>query len=209
MKKLNSISFILIGVLMLVACHDNETYADQKKRERTAISQFVVDSAINVISEADFKAKGEVTDVNKNEYVLFSSTGVYMQIVRQGCGQTIKDGETTTVLCRFKERNILTDSLQLTNTYYYYAMIPDKMSVRNSSGTYTASFINGLMYTNYGSTVPTGWLIPMPYIKVGRPSNASEEVAKVRLIVPHTQGHSLAAAGVYPCFYEITYERGL
>ena len=209
MKKILFVSLFLGGMLMFTACHDRETYADQKKRERTAISQFLVDSTINVITETEFKANGGVTDVSKNEYVLFQSTGVYMQIIRQGCGAAIKDGETTTVLCRFKEVNILTDSVQLTNNYYFYAMIPDKMSVKNTSGTYTASFISGLMYSSYGATVPTGGLVPMPYIKVGRPSKEGEEIAKVKLIVPHSQGHTSAATSVYPCYYEITYERGL
>ena len=34
-----------------VACNDYETYGDKKKKERSAISQFLADSAITVISE--------------------------------------------------------------------------------------------------------------------------------------------------------------
>ena len=209
MKK-NVFVLLLLGVaVMFASCHDKETYADQKKRERTAIAKFLTDSTIKVITESEFEVNGRTTDVTKNEYVLFPSSGVYMQIIRKGCGEFIKDGETTTVLCRFKETNILTDSVQLSNNYYYYAMIPDKMSVKNSSGSYTASFINGLMFTTYGASVPAGWLVPMPYVRIGRATSADEEIAKVKLIVPHTQGHTYAASGVYPCLYEITYERGV
>ena len=134
-----------------------------------------------------------------------------MQIVREGCGEKIKDGETTTVLCRFTERNILTDSLQLTNDVLSFSSIVDKMTVTNTSGTFTASFIKNqsVMAMFYGSTsVPSGWLVPFTYIKVGRQENADEEIAKVNLIVPHTQGHQYASSGVYPCYYTITYERG-
>ena len=46
------------------------------------------------------------------------------------------------------------------------------------------------------------------YIKVGRPSTPDEKIAKVNIIVPHTQGHYYASMNVYPCLYTITYERG-
>ena len=134
-----------------------------------------------------------------------------MQIIRKGCGQPIKDGETTTVLCRFSERNLLTDSLQLANTSLSTATLVDKLSVKRSSGTFTGSFIAGssLMYSIYGkASVPSGWLVPFLYIKVGRPSTADEKIAKVKLIVPHSQGQSYAVQSVYPCLYEITYQRG-
>lgn len=134
-----------------------------------------------------------------------------MQIVREGCGEKIKNGETTTVLCRFSEKNIMTDTLQLTNDVLQFASIVDKMSVTNNSGTFTGSFISGesIMASFYGSTsVPGGWLVPLTYIKVGRPENDGDEIAKVKLIVPHTQGHTYASSGVYPCYYIITYERG-
>ena len=137
-----------------------------------------------------------------------------MQIVRNGCGEKIKDGETATVLCRFTEKNILTDSIQLSNDILQYNSIVDKMSVTNTSGAFTASFIYGESVMNwvYGSssntTVPTGWLVPLPSIKVGRPVAITDEIAKVKLIVPHDMGQSYATSSVYPCYYIVTYERG-
>ena len=122
--------------------------------------------------------------------------------------------ETATVLCRFTEKNILTDSVQLTNDILYYGSIVDKMNVTNNSGTFTASFINGesLMLAQNGSSTNTsvlsGWLVPLPYINIGRPTSITDEIAKVKLIVPHDMGHSNATSSVYPCFYTITYERG-
>lgn len=211
---MKNLAFAFIAFLALVSvasCDDTETYAEQKDRERAAINKYIVDSAINVITETEFKEQGYKTDLSKNQFVLMKNSGVYMQIVREGCGEKIKDGETATVLCRFTERNMLTDSLQLTNDNLSFATTVDKMSVTNSSGTFTASFIAGssVMYTFYGTaSVPSGWLVPLTYIKVGRPENADEEIAKVNLIVPHTQGHQYASSGVYPCYYTITYQRG-
>ena len=115
------------------------------------------------------------------------------------------------MLCRYEEYNLLTDSLQSTNMIGYYISVVDKMNVQNTSGTFTASFEAGesLMYSLYRSTsVPSGWLVPFTYINVGRPEKEGDEIAKVRLIAPHTQGHQYATNGVYPCLYNITYERG-
>ena len=65
------------------------------------------------------------------------------------------------------------------------------------------------MYRIYQSaSVPAGWLVPLTYINLGRPINEGDEIAKVRLIVPHTQGQAYASQNVYPCLYDITYERG-
>lgn len=211
MKKLAFAFITMLALVILASCDDTETYAEQRDRENSAIRQFIRDSSITVITESQFRENGFKTDVSNNEYVLMQSSGVYMQIVREGCGEPIKDGETTTVLCRFTERNILTDSIQLTNDILAFASIPEKMSVTNTNGSFTASFLteSSLMYTFYGSTsVPTGWLVPFSYIKVGRQSSQNEEIAKVNLIVPSTQGHRYASSGVYPCFYTITYERG-
>ena len=196
------------AVIALTACNDHETYADQKKRERTAIKAFIQDQNINVISEEEFK-RDTITDVSKREFVLFDNTGIYMQIVRKGCGEKIKSGETTNVLCRFNEYNLLTDSLIHTNNVLYYASLPDKMAVTNMLGTFTASFTSGVMMSYYGSAVPAGWLIPLSYVNVGRMVSDGDELAKVKLIVPHSQGSSTALANVTPCYYELTYERGL
>ena len=210
MRKLSMLLLALVGAVVFTSCSDSETYADQKKKERSAINSYIAKNGIKVISEDEF-FKDSLTDTTKNEFVLFESSGVYMQIIRKGCGEKIKDGENATVLCRFTERNLMTDSLQLSNDIISYASLVDKMNVKRNSGTFTASFdaSSSVMYSVYGSTsVPSGWLVPLAYIKLGRPASENDQIAKVRIIVPHTQGQQYAVQGVYHCLYDITYERG-
>ena len=212
MKKLACLLLATIAAVMVfTSCSDSETYADQKKRERNAINAYIKEHGINVISEEDFEAQNETTDTTKHEYVYLDNSGVYLQIIRKGCGKKLGKGETATVLCRYQEYNLLTDSLQSTNMIGQYVSLVDKMNVKNTSGTFTGAFVSGesLMYQLYSSTsVPGGWLVPLSYINLGRPENIDEEIARVRIIVPHTQGHDYAVQGVYPCLYDITYEKG-
>ena len=214
--------------LMLTSCKDDETYAEQKEKERKAVANFLARNPlvlqnsqgdellrtkkIKVISEQAFYAQDSTTNVEENEYVLFGGTGVYMQIVREGNGQRIQEGETKRLICRYFEYNILGDSLQTASNVVYWPTTPDIMDVSNNSGSIVASFntsVNGggAMYSTYRSTVvPNGWIIPLQYVKVGRQTSADSGIAKVRLIVPHSQGQSDATSNVYPCFYELTYQ---
>ena len=210
MKKILLAIMPLLSLVIVSSCDDTETYAEQRDRENSAISQFLRDSSITVIDEDQFREQDYKTNLENNEFVLMQNSGVYMQIVREGHGSPIENGETTTVLCRFTERNLLTDSIQLSNEVLAFASIPEKMSVTNTNGTFSASFdqTSSLMSTFYGSTsVPSGWLVPFSYINLGR-HTADDAIAKVKLIVPSTQGHQYASSGVYPCYYSITYERG-
>lgn len=207
----------LVLSVSLVSCDDDETYADQLAKENKAIKTYISDHNIKVISESDFYAKDSVTDTTTNEFVYFHNTGIYMQIVNKGCGEKIKNGETTRVLCRYSEYNLLNDpdTVQTTNNILYYQAIVDKMTVTNTNGTFTGYFdsSSSVMYQMYGSSgsgtaVPSGWLLPFAFINIGRPVTATDKLAEVRLIVPSTQGQANASASVYPCYYEITYERG-
>lgn len=202
---------LLLSASFLSSCSDDVTYADQVKRERSAISAYIADSAVTVISEDQFRDQNYTTDVTKNEFVLFQSSGLYMQIVRKGAGSPIAQGETARVDCRFTERNLLTDSIQATNTTPYSQKYLEVMNVTNNSGTFQGSFesATSLMYRLYGSTsIPSGWLAALPYVNIGRYVNAGDEVAKVRLIVPHDLGQTYAMQSVYPCLYDITFQRG-
>ena len=149
----------LVGAVVFTSCSDSETYADQKKKERSAINSYIAKNGIKVISEDEF-FKDSLTDTTKNEFVLFESSGVYMQIIRKGCGEKIKDGENATVLCRFTERNLMTDSLQLSNDIISYASLVDKMNVKRNSGTFTASFdaSSSVMYSVYGITTNNNFI---------------------------------------------------
>ncbi len=216
-------AFLLAGA-GLVSCNDDDTYAERKEHERKAISSFLnngtcvlgLDSKdtilnvkpINVISEEKFHAQDSTTDVSKNEYVLIKSAGVYMQIVDKGSGKKLESGETAKVITRFLEFNILGDSLMCRNNSVQYIAVPDIMNVSNSYGVFTASFLSGVMQSYHRSiAVPNGWMIPFAYINLGRQTSS---LARVRLIVPHDSGTTDAqsTSGVYPCFYELTFQRG-
>lgn len=210
---------LVLCALCSTSCNKVETYADMKEKEQNAISQFIMAQGIQVIDENAFIAQGCTTNTLLNQFVLLDRSGVYMQIVRPGCGSILEENKTVNLLCRFMEKNILTDSVLVRNdrptlvyssTYGYYdtSIYLDKMNVRRTGTSYTASFVSGMMYQYHGSaSVPSGWLVPLNYVKVGRPENEGDEVAKVRLIVPHSQGTADATSSVYPCYYEITYER--
>ena len=222
MKRIIYPFLLVVGICLMSACNKYETYADLKKRESEGINNFISRQAIEVIDEATFNAQGKTTDVLKNQFVRFTRNGVYMQIVRKGSGTPLENNKTTNVLCRFMEKNILTDSVLVRNDEHAYmgnsstgvvdvSNFLDKMAVTRTGNTFTASFTDrGMMYSYHGSaSVPQGWLVPLSYINLAYPvtDGAEAETAKVRLIVPHAQGTADASASVYPCYYEITYQR--
>lgn len=213
MKK---ILFIMIAMAaVLSSCNDYETYGDKKEKERNAIAKFISDRSIVVISEDQFNQQGYTTDTLSNQYVKLDKSGVYMQIVRSGCGTQLQDGESTRLVARFAEYDILQDTATICNNNprlsyngISVATLPDIISVSRSGSSFTASFESGLMYMAYSSaSVPSGWLVPLTYIKVGRPQSFTDECAKVRLIVPHSQGHATASSYVTPYYYELTFQR--
>lgn len=212
---------LLLLALSYTSCESYETYGDKKEKERDAIDAFIAQQGIQVIDEAQFKAQGNTTNVASNQYVRFDRNGVYMQIVRQGCGDKLEENKQVNIACRFLEKNIMTNTIlvrndttaYLTNNGVTYdtSLYLDKMSVTRTGTTITASFVSGMMYMYHGSaSVPAGWLVPLNYVNIGRPDPGTaedEEVAMVRLIVPHSQGTADASSSVYPCYYEITYKR--
>ena len=194
----------LLCLASVVACNDYETYGEKKDKEREAIKRFIADSSIVVIDESRFHEQGNMTDVSKNEFVYLNNSGVYMQIIHKGCGTPLQDGENTDLIVRFVEICLL-DSMALYNDTYPYD--PDIMNVKKSGSTYTATFVEGTMYNSYNNSVPNGWLAAFPYINVGRPRSADDHIAKIRLIVPHSQGHATASNYVYPYYYELSIQR--
>lgn len=207
MRKTAYIWAALLAVICLANCSDYETYGDKKKKERTAIDQFIIDQNIKVISETVFAQQDYTTNVSSNEYVYHTKSGVYMQIVRKGEGSPLESGKTVDVIARFSEYNILTGDTTLNDLYN--GRIYDKLSVTRTGSTVTASFTSGMMYSAYSSAlVPSGWLVPLLYINLGREGDGDEAVALVRLIVPHSQGHTYASQQVNPYFYEIKFSKG-
>lgn len=206
-RILYTVCAIMLAMISLSSCTETETYAEQKEREESAISSYIAKHGINAISESQFALQGDSTSVEKNEYVFFASSGIYMQIVEKGCGEKLANGKTADILCRFQEWNINGDSLQLYNTgTFATAATVDKMTVRNTTGTFTGTFISGQMKSVYSSSsVPSGWLTPLTYINLGRQQSADDKIAHVKIIVPHDSGHLKATNGVYACHYDITY----
>ena len=235
MRKILYVVVSLVAIGMTIwSCDDYEDYSELRDYELSAVSRFVdnpsfgeiMGKKINVISEKEF-LKDTITDVSKNEFVLFEN-GVYMQIVRRGCGSVLKNGEKAAVLCRYKEYNIneRNDSAVLVSFNddpVKYQSLYDKIDVVNNSGTFKKSWsltednagYQSRLYAYYASkyktsiSVPEGWLVPLSYIKLGRPQKDGDEIAKVRLIVPHEMGHEVALKWVCAFYYEITYERGI
>lgn len=205
MKKTFYAVLAAIAMLTFASCDDYETYGEKKEKEQDAISSYISEEGIHVISEDRFHLQGDSTSVEKNEFAYMDNSGVYMQIVRRGCGSELEEGKQVNILCRYTEYNILDRIMQTRNDYEPRTY--DKMSVTRNGATYTASFVSGVMYSTYGSSVPSGWLVPFAYINIGRQDNPDDEIAMVKLIVPHSQGQSFASSNVYPCFYVITYQR--
>lgn len=218
------------AVFSFAACNDSETYKDMRDRELDSINSFLRKENIKVISEDEFTRRWNdnqrLTDTakNNNEWVLFNSNGIYMQVIDQGCGDYIKKGETADVLVRFDEYNLSyaaemsNKCLTLSNNVPAYSYYVDKMSVTNTSGTFTGSFVNpkaSLMaltynssYTGISSTVPSGWLIPFSWVKIGRPKTDDDRIAHVRLLVPHSYGTTSASGSVQACVYDMTLQKG-
>ena len=214
MKKLLLAMIAVAALISFAACDHNETYADQRDRELDSINAFLRNENIKVVKEAEFEKRFEArkagdktvkltdTDPNNNEYVLFESNGIYMQVINDGCGNRAK---------------ICDDAITLTNDVPTYAAMTDEISVTNTSGTFEGSFVdikksllantyNSSYYGTVSATVPSGWLIPFTWIKVGRLITADDELAHVRLLVPHTYGTTSASASVYACLYDIRFQ---
>lgn len=217
MKKIQlSLLFVVCTVALgLQSCNNGKTYAEMKEEEADAIERFkskLTDSiGATFISESQFIAQDSMTKAN--EFVLFDESGVYMNISYKGDGEKVlKDGNHY-MLTRFMEIAIqsrdnmfsagdtLAGNLRM-NSY----PSPEEFKVTISGNSYSGSFQgNSIMYQAYESTaVPSGWLLPLRFLKVGRTTD-SKKIARVRLIIPHSEGSSWAMRHVYPCYYEITY----
>lgn len=230
MKKITYTTLMLVSAFSVMfsmfSCNDYETYADKKKKEKNAIERFLTDNdvcgPIKVISETQFRTQDSTTNVDNNEYVLFEEDGIYMQIISRGAGKSFPEmskefADSTVnkvVLCRFLEYNIMTGDTTNTNYGIYtgYVDYVNKMVVKYShlSRSYSGTFTSGasIERDSYSSSasVPKGWLKPLNYIRLSR---SLEDVAHVRVIVPHNSGTNYASGQVEPYYYDITYQLGL
>ena len=201
MSKLMAFALVLVA---LWSCDDYETYGERKEKERDAITEYIKSRNIKEITEDEFVLKGCTTDTLAHEYVYLAKSGIWMQIIRKGEGTMLENKKQVNVLLRYVEYNILEGAILTSN--YNYSNLYDKMTVYREGSSYTASFVQGIMNRAYGASVRAGSLVPLEYITLARPTS-DQALAEVRLIVPHSQGISQAQSSVYPCYYQITYER--
>ena len=208
MKKLSILLTMVFGLgLFFQSCNNGKTYAEMKEEEREAIKRFIELNDIKVIDEEQFAEQDSTTDVSANEYVLFEETGVYMQVIERGNGESLGEGRYE-ILVRYVEERIKqngdADTLSLNNLSNLYAH-PDEFILTKEDKSYSATFTTlGAMYNTHSSAyVPSGWLMALNYLKVGREISGR---SKIKLILPHSQGSYTATTEVFPCFYEITYQ---
>lgn len=220
MKK-NYLLWAVTALIMLAlqSCNNGKTYAEMKEEEADAINKYIVENNIEEISEAEFAAQDSVT--YENQYVLLEESGVYMHIDNRGPGKGVLEDGYHEILARFVEVALQTRSdlgmeagdTLLANFHVSnpaYTIYGELFKLTISDESYSASFANNgsnksIMYDVYGTqSVPSGWLIPFRYLTPGRTTD-SDKIARVKLIVPHSQGTSSATQSVYPCFYELTY----
>ena len=217
MKKLFYLSVLLYALSFgLQSCNDGKTYAEMKEEEADAINKFILENDIKVISEKEFIENDTVT--KENEFVLFDKSGVYMNIQYRGDGEILKEGRYN-ISSRFLEICIkdveeLGFSAGDTLAHNIYSPYSENFLLTiGSSGSYSASFTDmaqSSMYSFYETAdFPSGWLVTFSYLIMKSYISAppSDKIARVRLIVPHSEGTaSFATRYVYPCYYEITYD---
>ena len=208
MKKLGILLMMVFGLgLAFQSCNNGKTYAEMKEDEREAIQRFIEKNEIKVIDEDQFAEQDSMTNVAANEYVLFEESGVYMQVVERGNGELLEDGRHE-LLVRYVEERIVEDGTADTlslNTVCNMYPYPDEFILTKDKNSLSASFsTSGAMSEAHSSAyVPSGWLLPLNYLKVGREISGR---SKIKLILPHSQGTATASGQVFPCYYEITYQ---
>lgn len=206
MQRFKMPSLILLTLAISVAsCNKTETYAEKKARESEQIQGFISERNIKVIKLDEF-LKDTITDNPEegpdktlNEYVLFPENGVYMQIVRRGEGTALDDGETRLFNVRFLEYNIATgDTIDMS----LHTNDSEVVKCTRTGSYYTAVLLPGSRMSRYGNSVPSGWLVPMPFITPGFVYNGLN-ASKIKIIVPHDQGTTTAMNAVQPYYYEL------
>lgn len=202
-NKFGYLLILSLFALLVASCDETVTYSEMKEKEREAVSEYIKEQDIKIISYDEFVANDSTTDVSRNEYVEIDD--VYMQIVnnpilKDSTAYRINEGDNVDLLIRYYEYNIQDGD---TITANLYAADPDEMRVTNTSGSYSATFTSGVMNSVYGSSVPSGWLVPLRFLTFTRKQS---NLAKVNIIVPHTRGTSTAANYVYPCRYQVSFQ---
>ena len=206
-----------VVIAMFSSCSDTKTYAEMLSDQKNYIENFIDSANIRVISATTFNKmlddEGKIRPeeakamAENNQYVLFSN-GLYLQILDAGTGDTIKTRDN--VVVRYVEYNISKSDTATLNVFIpnsgYTNMtslytLPDVFSYTRTVNSYSGSvtqlgtFTQGVMYSYYGTSVPSAWLYVINYIRVG---------AHVRMIVPADLGNAAASSRyLTPYYYDI------
>ena len=195
-KSVLTILSVLSLFLVFQSCSKTRTYADRLADEKKAIDRYVKNNKINIISYQRFIENDTVTDIDKNEYVELQ-TGLYMQIVDRGSKVDVDTfAHRDEITVRFREYNIQEGYETMvgnTNNPYFV----DAFSYTKTENQVKGEFVGeGNMVGYYQTkTVPTGWLIPLDYIRYG---------AHIKLIISSKLGHMNSFREVYPYAYDMT-----
>jgi len=139
-------TFLLLAVCALGiffgSCSNSVTYAEKKKEEKKSIQRYIDLQDIKVISEKEFLANDTTTNVDENEFVLFSESGVYMQVQERGGGEILEDGRYE-MLARYFEAEVTDDGTLDTltlNNIMNVSLVPDVFTL-----TISWLFLHGLV----------------------------------------------------------------
>lgn len=209
-KSIFTLAALLAVGSLFQGCDDTKTYAEMLAEEKDAINEFIQKQQIQIISQDQFE-QDTLTDLSRNEYVVFSN-GVYMQIVERGdAGEENKFVNNNVVLARFLEVDLLSGDTTIASTEKNpggpnFELYPEgfryidngttvygQILTESGLASWVSMGLNGY-YTQYGEGIPAGWLLALKYLRSG---------AHVKLIVPSKMGHAMAQKEVYPYFYDI------
>ena len=213
MKKLLSLFIALLAIGgIFQSCDNSKTYAEMLEEERDAVNDYIKKYGIKVISVEEFE-KDTITDLSSNEYVGFSN-GVYLQIVKRYDTTAYASYDdappfenNNLILTRCVEVDIMSNDTTYASTVcnpiQALNLYPDGFRYTDNGYSIYGLFVSepGLAYYYgygmagmYDSSVPSGWLMALQYVRDG---------AHVRLIVPSKSGHTTAQQYVNPYFYDI------
>lgn len=184
MKKVICIALMSIGLAILFSSCGGETYADKLKKANKAISRYIDEKNINVITE--YPKDGIF--LNENDYFKEPKTGAYIHVINPGNDDKPVVGKT---------------DVYLRYGYVLDLIKKDTLSYGNEHGTYM-DFRYGLTstYTQSSQNVDAqeyGFLSPACVIglEYGLGNNA-----EISMIVPFESGSAYQQYAYTPFFYE-------
>ena len=185
MKKI--VGWVLLGCAAWAfsACDDNKSYAEMLKDERDAIERLIDEEGIVVLDE--YPADGVFAE---NEFYLMDND-VYINVIDSGNGDHM--GSRQNVICRFKARVFMNDTLEwdgFGSSAFPVTMVCSYSSYYNTIQAYASSEDGNNYLSNF---VSEGLASGLQYV-----GDSSE----VKLIVPFKVSSSMFTQSGDPVYYE-------